>query len=234
MNQMKLPRYENSNVIAHCPACDAITTFVSAKDGRSLGSFQNDISGSKRTTTFYADMKGPPERVIYKLVMCSTCRSGGLATILGFSENKYLLKMFYPRSASRHRIPDSVPAEIATEYREAEACFANGHRRAASAMARSTLEKTLIANGYNKKVGSLYERIEKAAEEGVLLPARSARAHNNIRVLGNDVLHEEWADLSEDDVEQSLKYTAWILNDLYDDRETVEAQLKALGRINQG
>lgn len=54
-------------------------------------------------------------------------------------------------------------------------------------MLRSTLEKTLKHNGYLK--GSLADKIDQAAED-VITAARSKRAHEDIRVLGNDILHD--------------------------------------------
>jgi hypothetical protein len=46
------------------------------------------------------------------------------------------------------------------------------------------------ANGYVN--GPLRDRIDEAAADGTITAARSRRAHEDIRVLGNDVLHEDW------------------------------------------
>jgi hypothetical protein len=59
---------------------------------------------------------------------------------------------------------------------------------------RSTLEKTLKANGYTK--GNLKEKIEAAAADGVITAPRERRAHSEVRVLGNDVLHDEYRPVS--------------------------------------
>ena len=71
-------------------------------------------------------------------------------------------------------------------------------------MLRSTLEKTLRDSGYRK--GSLAERIDQAEADGVMTAARSKRAHEDIRVLGNDVLHDEWREVSEDEFEEACRY----------------------------
>jgi hypothetical protein len=122
-------------------------------------------------------------------------------------------------------LPDSVPQGIVAEFREAERCTSAGTYRAASALFRSVLEKTLKANGYTK--GPLADKIDEAVADGVITPARAKRAHEDLRVLGNDVLHDEWREVAEDEVEAAHRYAQRILEDLYDDRPTVEATLTA-------
>jgi hypothetical protein len=109
-------------------------------------------------------------------------------------------------------------------------------------MLRSVLEKVLNKNGYaevtlpdgkggTKRSKALLHRIEAAADDGVITQARKQKAHENIRVLGNDVLHDEWRFVSQEEFELSLKYSQRILEDLYDDRTTVEAILQKQKRL---
>ncbi|MFY9954362.1 DUF4145 domain-containing protein [Bradyrhizobium sp.] len=98
-----------------------------------------------------------------------------------------------------------------------------GAWRAASAMLRSTLEKTLKHNGYLK--GSLADKIDQAAEDGVITAARSKRAHEDIRVLGNDILHDARRVVFQAEFDLAHKYAQRILEDLYDDRPSVTALL---------
>src|SRR5262249_17995494 len=100
---------------------------------------------------------------------------------------------------------------------------------AGSALLRSALEKTLKANGFNK--GSLQDKIDQAATDGAITEARSKRAHEDIRVLGNDVLHDAWRAVTEEEFELAHHYTQRILEDFYDDRPTVEALLTSKGRL---
>jgi len=102
-------------------------------------------------------------------------------------------------------------------------------RLGGSALLRSTLEKTLSANGYKK--GTLAERIDEAAADGAITAARSKRAHDDIRVLGNDILHDDWRAVTEDEFDQAHHYAQRILEDFYDDRPSVEALLIAKGRL---
>jgi hypothetical protein len=50
-------------------------------------------------------------------------------------------------------------------------------------------------------------------------------------VLGNDVLHDEWRAVTEDEFEQAHHYAQRILEDFYDDRTSVEALLISKGRL---
>jgi hypothetical protein len=128
-------------------------------------------------------------------------------------------------------IPHTVPSGVQSEFREAELCASAGAWRGASSLLRSTLEKTLRANGYNK--GSLADRIDEAAADGTITAARSKRAHEDIRVLGNDVLHDEWREVTAEEFDLAHRYAQRILEDFYDDRPSVEALLISKGRIKQ-
>jgi hypothetical protein len=141
------------------------------------------------------------------------------------------LLLFLPEARERFQLPDSVPDGIQREFREAEICMEHGCTRAAAAMFRSVLDKTLRANGYRTKRERLETQIDEAAKDGVITQARKRRAHEDIRVLGNDVLHDEWHDISENDVEPAHRYTQRILEDLYDDRESVLNLLRQAGRV---
>jgi hypothetical protein len=63
-----------------------------------------------------------------------------------------------------------------------------------------------------------------------LLPHAPARAHEDIRVLGNDVLHDQWREINSSEFEISHRYTQRILEDLYDDRPSVLKLLASKGR----
>jgi hypothetical protein len=45
------------------------------------------------------------------------------------------------------------------------------------------------------------------------------------------VLHDDWREISEEEVEDSHRYTQRIIEDLYDDRPTVEAILVSKNRL---
>ena len=218
------PSYINGNVRARCPDCGgSVTTFECRDASREFGSVIIDSPLHKfEGRTF--------DRILFILTRCAGCGRGGLAKIHdtgGVRDG--VLECFFPTSIERLPIPENVPREIAAEFYEAEACASLGTRRAASALLRSTLEKTLKANGYQDR--TLMSNIDAAADDGIITDARRKRAHEDVRVLGNDVLHEEWREVDESEVAAAHHYVQRILEDFYDDRESVEAILVAKQRI---
>lgn len=217
-----MPKYENGNVIAYCPDCEAITTFEFKDSSRQFGYIL--IDGQHQ----YNDQNY--SRVQFLLLKCSNCGRGGIAKIHDSGQvSAGKLESFFPNSIELASIPENIPKGIVSEYRESELCASFGAWRAATALLRSTLEKTLKANGYNK--GSLESKIDEAASDGIITETRKKRAHEDIRVLGNDVLHDEWRIVGKEEFELSHKYIQRILEDFYDDRDTVEEKLLEKGRI---
>ena len=219
------PTYKSLNVSSRCPDCDgAVTTFehknASSTHGIVIVDGQHFFEGT------------PCSRVLYMLMRCAGCGRGGLAKVHdqgNVSNGK--LEWFFPTSIEQAKLPPGVPAGVESEYREAELCASIGAWRAASGLMRSTLEKLLRANGYVK--GSLADRIDTAAKDGVITEARRRRAHDEVRVLGNDVLHDEWREVGADEALLAHHYVQRVAEDLYDDRPSVEAVLIVNGRLTK-
>lgn len=213
---------DNYSVSAHCPTCKVLTSFD-----------QKQIVIVNRPYTY----KGARYlRVLHILSQCARCERGALAVVPdNGSRQTAVLEAFFPVSPTASPLPSAVPADIQDEFREAELCAAFKANRAATALFRSVLEKVLKANGYTKgndpSLRDLQKRIDAAAADGVITDARRKRAHEDIRSLGNDVLHEDWREITEDELNASHRYTQRILEDLYDDRATVEAILRAKNRL---
>lgn len=215
------PVAEGYGVKATCPDCSAISFFDTKDASREYGYVLINKNHTFGGNSF--------SRIHYRMLRCSGCGRGALAK---FHDNGNLpaeLESFYPRALNAAPLPASVPDGIVREYREAELCASFEAWRAASALLRSTLEKTLKANGYIK--GSLQAKIDEAASDGIITAARSQKAHDDIRVLGNEVVHDEWRSVDESEVQAALHYTQRVLEDLYDDRASVEKLLIAKGRI---
>lgn len=212
---------ENGHVIAHCATCDgALTVFM---------------TGDPQRAQQYGQLFRPLseyEGKVYQLVRCSGCGSGALLTLrtLGRHDEVELVD-FYPEAQDRLALPSGVPEGITNEFREGERCREAGCYRAAAAMFRSVLDKTLRANGYKEKRGTnLEQQIDAAARDGLITASRQRRAHDEIRVLGNDVLHEAWERVTADDVNAARQYAQRILEDFYDDRDSVLRLLRLNGR----
>src|SRR3981081_2768691 len=99
-------------------------------------------------------------------------------------------------------------------------------------MFRSALKKTLTAAGYT--VGrhtKLYDQIEAAADDGSITDARRHRAHEEIRVLGNDGLYDVWKSLEPDEAVLARDYTQRVIEDFYDHPASVLARLREKKRV---
>ena len=219
---MKPKVINNYSVRARCPDCNgAITNFdhqtPTGEIGHLIVQESHLFSGQKFS------------RIHWRLLKCSGCSRGGLAKFHDNGRGPGVLESFFPRSLVSSPLPKGVPEGIVKEYREAELCASAEAYRAASALIRSTLEKTLKENGYLK--GSLQQKIDDAAEDGVITAARKQKVHEDIRVLGNEVVHDEWREVNETEVEIALHYAQRILEDLYDDRVIVVKLLVEKGRL---
>lgn len=218
------PELSNVNVRAPCPDCGgAFTTFENAKltsvavEAVCARSIQTKV-GAK----FY-------DHLMYRGLRCAGCGRGGMSVTAFNSPQDHVLVDFFPRALDSLPLPKDVPADLVSEFQEAELTASVGAWRAASAMLRSTLEKALKHNGYDK--GSLANKIDNAASDNVITAARSRRAHEDIRVLGNDVLHDAWRAVGQDEFDLAHKYAQRILEDLYDDRASVLLLLQEKERL---
>lgn len=210
------------SVSAHCPTCGVVTSFDQKQALAVAG--RHGYKGQ-----FF-------QRVLNILSQCARCERGALAVVPdNGARQTAVLESFFPIFPDSIPLPAAVPADIVAEFREAELCAAAKANRAASALFRSVLEKTLKANGYTKgndpNLKDLQKRIDAAAADGVITDARRKRAHDDIRSLGNDVLHDDWREVADEEVENSHRYTQRVLEDLYDDRATVEAILVTKKRL---
>jgi len=209
------------SVRALCPDCGAVSVFDYKEPGREFGYVVINKQHMFQNTGF--------SRIHFRLLRCSGCGRAGLAKFHDNGSLPAVLESFLPRALTNYPLPGKVPAGITKEYREAELCASVEAWRAASALLRSTLEKALKANGY--VAGSLQAKIDEAAKDGVITVARSQKAHEDIRVLGNEVVHDDWRPVDGAEVESALHYAQRVLEDLYDDRDTVEKILTAKGRL---
>lgn len=231
---------ETGSVIARCPSCDGGTSTFEwahhAPDARN-SSLQRDFG---RVVQRHMNVGGQWHDVIHLLLRCAGCGGGGLAVIKlsalkqssDFPQSVDRMLSFHPEVRERLRLPETVPNGIASEFREAEKCMEADCLRAAAGLFRSVLDKTMRANGYKTlETKDLFKQIEAAAADGVITESRKKRAHEDIRVLGNDVLHDEWHPIGLESVEVARHYAQRILEDFYDDRPTILGMLRAKGRV---
>ena len=240
------PRYHRpeNTVLARCPDCDAVTSFDTK-------GFSNTSMGISIVNQQHIYNGAGYSRILWHAFRCSVCGRGAIAKIHDNGNSQgAVLEDFIPHAVEKAALPAAVPDDIVKEFREAERDASHSDYRSATAMLRSVLDKTLKKNGYDevevrdnqgniqldnegqpKKSNKLIYRIDAAASDSVITETRQKRAHENIRVLGNDILHDDWREVTEDEFNDAHKYAQRILEDFYDDRPTVEARLHAQGRI---
>lgn len=223
------PIYRNGDVVAVCPICGVQTTFECKHQGNAeYGSIVVDYP--KKVGW---DDSIPNGRIVFRLLRCAGCGRAGIAAIsdpTGRVIDGHLIE-FLPTSISKLNLPKNVQTEIEKEFREAEGDASIGNYRSASAMLRSTLEKVLKAHGYTS--GDLKTKIEHAADDGIITQPLKRRAHENIRVLGNNILHDDWREVDYQEYEDSHEYTKNVLVCFYDDPATVREILIEKGRISE-
>ena len=218
---MKPELLDNLSVRANCPNCDgAISNFV--RLGRDKISRDDLFSYSIQKETHRGGEAY--SRIEYRLLQCSGCGKGAVSEVYAsHAHYKKLMVDFYPVSIEHEKLPESTPEDLKAEFVEAEGCMAFKFYRAASALFRSVLEKTLKQNGYTQ--GSLQKKIEDAKSNGMITESRKQQINDNIRVLGNDILHDEWRRIEYEEVELAQKYAQRIIEDFYSDRDAVKKTL---------
>lgn len=218
------PIFKNSHVTICCPGCNgAQSTYEHRLEGKEFGTIVVENRHTYQDQAF--------TRIIYILMKCAGCSAAGLAKVhCTNSQSEGVLESFYPYSFQPAKLPKATPQEVVNEFREAESCMSHQLWRSASAMFRSAIEKTLKANGYTKEK-NLEQKIDAAAADGVITEARKQKAHDEVRSLGNDVLHDEWRLVSMEEAESAHHYIQRIVEDFYDDRTAVEKILNQKGRI---
>ena len=217
------------SIVARCPGCDGgKSTFEWRIDGAELGAHER----------LEKDRYWSPCTASYRLFRCAGCGMGGYGSVRFGGGSHYpgsynRLVAFYPEVKLRLQLPGAVPDGIKKEFQEAQRCLENDCFRAAAGLFRSVLDKTFRANGFKANKESLKTQIDLACSDGVITQSRKNKAHEEVRVLGNDVLHDEWHEIPEEDVLEARHYCQRVLEDFYDDRAEVEKLLVAAGRIEE-
>jgi len=220
---IKNVKYENGLIKCVCPDCNALANFDFKDSSREFGYVVTNKQHRYNGKHF--------SRIVYKLFSCTGCGRGGIAKIHSNNNpQEGEVEDFYPVGIGKDNVPKNTPHEILAELNEAELCASVQAWRAGSAMLRSVLEKVLIQNGYSEK--KLLGKINAANKDGIITDSRTQKAHNEIRVLGNDILHDEWKAVTEEDFSIAYHYCQRIIEDFYDDRDTIENILKEKSRTS--
>ncbi len=215
-------------IIARCPGCDgARSTFEWIHKGSELGAITKRVD----------DRNWRECMLDFRLFRCAGCGIGALGVIKYDGGDRYpglknRLLRFVPEAKTRLPLPHRAPREIVAEFREAERCLEINCLRAAAGMFHSVLVKTMRANGYGStKEKHLRQQIDSAAKDGVITLARKKRLHADLHAIGCDLAQKEPGKLTEIELELARRSCQRVLEDFYDDRESVFSLLRDAGRI---
>ncbi len=219
------PQLIANGVRARCPDCNgAITTFEFAGANGGNGSLIQEAQHNYDSQQF--------TRTLYYLGKCAGCGRGGLAKIHDYGRiQDGALEWFFPMSIESLEVPAKTYKPVRREFKEAELCASVGARRAGAAMLRSTLEKVLRDHGYTER--HLTVNIKNAGEDGVITLVLKRQISEVVKVLGDEVLHKSWREVTEDEFALAHEYTQNILKNFYDYPDTVAEILKEKGRIDK-
>jgi hypothetical protein len=228
------PSWANGSATAQCPTCKGVTLFHHRDKSHEFGFVERAITDPEWLAAEEEKSRSEEDhqrrgREVSYLVRCAGCGRAGLAVVYGGARplEDGELHDFWPRAFRQAIIASDVPASVRKDFREAELCASVKAYRGGAALLRSTLEKALQDSGY---AGALHSMIDDAFKDGLISESRRNQAKNRLRGLESDIVHDAWFDVDPADFEDARTYAVWILNDLYEDRTTVETQLKAKNR----
>lgn len=211
-----------NNFVARCVVCD-----------EALSSYEAQSSFSESFTSWFESRNGHRchgKRLHFVFCKCTGCGMGAIAKYIEDVDGIKHLRDFYPEAPIKLKLPSNTPKDILSEFRSAERCASIHEYRPAGAMLRSTLEKVLNDHGYDERY--LTNNINNATKEGVLTIALQKRAFNIVKALGDEILHQSWRNITEEQYEDSHEYTQRIIENFYDDPETVREILIEKKRIS--
>jgi len=222
MSEKRPPELAGNDVNAYCPVCDARSNFV-----RENGAFSPEDSWE--LNAYYR--RSRDGSLTFLLLRCVTCSLGAFAAVYEpdrMRPPRPELVDFHPIAYERLSLPEGTPDDIVSEFRSAESCAGIREYRPAAAMLRSTIEKVLKKHGYGQQ--KLASKLKQLMEDRIITKPLAKQNQDIVRILGNDVLHGDWRDISSDEYEQAHKYTHRLIDAFYDDHESVIEELTALGR----
>lgn len=151
------------------------------------------------------------------------------------------LTLVYPKGISRSPLPSEIPAEFATDYREACLVLPDSEK-ASAALSRRCLQH-LLREKAEVKTSDLAKEIQQVLESK-RLPGYLAEDLDAIRNIGNFAAHPIKAEHSGEIVEVEPQEAEWLLNlleglfDFYfvqpakaqEKRDALNAKLKSAGK----
>ena len=132
------------------------------------------------------------------------------------------VKDYYPKRTPK--TDESIPAEIADDYKEAVKCFDIGAFKASVVMSRRVIQSSALERGIER--GKLRDQIDKLNARELIPDSMSEWAHE-IRLTGNIGAHPDedfLQDVTRKDAEELVKFVEEYLNYVYVMPARVKAQ----------
>ncbi len=131
---------------------------------------------------------------------------------------------YYPRKVLS--IDAAVPAEIGSDFEEANKCFSVGASRATVIMCRRVLQNACVKKGANPRVELLSAQIDELESKRIINPSIKAAAHSIgvIGAWGAHPLGDPLKDVRLEDAKEILAFTSEFLNEVF----VLPAKLDAL------
>jgi len=127
-------------------------------------------------------------------------------------------------------VDQSIPEEIADDYKEANRCFDIKAKKATVVMCRRVLQSTCISKGANPNT-DLVEQIEELESQRIINPSLKEVAHT-IRKIGNWGAHPQddpLKDVTLEDASELLKFTSEFLDEVFVRPARIDALRKKKG-----
>jgi hypothetical protein len=145
--------------------------------------------------------------VRYRLAFCRKCQSVFLHRSCATEPSEVPFEeVLYPRPAEP--LATDVPPMVRRPYESAVSCFATANYEPCVIMCRKTLEALCEVLGEHK--GNLQERLRRLRDSGKI----EAKLHDwadELRLVGNDAVHEFSVGFSKDDARDCLEFVEAIL-----------------------
>ena len=149
-----------------------------------------------------------------------TCDKCGNQVFFIFEGNK--LKDYYPKRTPQ--TDESIPNEIADDYKEAVKCFDAGAFKASVVMSRRAIQSSALERGIKK--GRLRDQIDELHAKDLIPDSVKEWAHE-IRLTGNIGAHPDedlLQDVTKEDAQELIRFVEAYLNYVYVMPARVKAQ----------
>lgn len=158
-------------------------------------------------------MPGNGHRIVC-MMRCPGCFKYILAFALHLPQAyDYGYESHYPMGMPDENLDESIPSDVAEDFREAIRCQAVKAFRACVVMCRRALEASVRAKRASGR--NLVEQIDDLATKQIITAPLKEFAHE-IRLTGNAAAHSDGLDnIKEDDAEAIMEFAREYLNHVY-------------------